>query len=103
MDHPVYPITKESMLPFVGYGVDDACSACTGADARRAIQFRKDGLACVRMVGFRAGFEPMVVAVWSYLPSVRLDDDEATELAVDLLRERGWFADPEDTAPDFVL
>jgi hypothetical protein len=45
----------------------------------------------------------MFVAVWSYLPGVMLDADEAEAIAVDLLLEKGWFADPERTTADWVL
>jgi hypothetical protein len=56
-----------------------------------------------RLVGWQCGFEPMFVAVWSYLPGVTLDADEAEAIAVDLLLEKGWFADPERTTADWVL
>lgn len=41
------------------------------------------------LVGFQCGFEPMVVAVHSYL-DVPLSSDEAVEMADDYLREIGW-------------
>jgi hypothetical protein len=34
----------------------------------------------------------MFVAVHSYLPAVRLDDDTAEEIATDYLKEIGWFS-----------
>lgn len=42
------------------------------------------------LVGWQCGFEPLFVAVHSYL-DVKLTDYEAEELAVDYLEERGWF------------
>lgn len=53
------------------------------------------------LVGWQCGFEPLFVAVHSYL-DVRLDDDEAIELATDYLVERGWFAS-EPTEPDYII
>jgi hypothetical protein len=89
-------MTREQALPYVSYCVDDALSP-------RDI---KDMPANARLVGWQCGFEPLFVAVWSYL-DVRLDDDEAEELAADLLQERGWFADvaPDETTPsaDYVI
>lgn len=46
-----------------------------------------------RLVGWQVGFEPVFVAVWSYLPFVQLTADEAEEIATDYLIERKWFAD----------
>jgi hypothetical protein len=55
----------------------------------------------IRLVGWQCGFEPLFVAVRSYL-DLRLDDDEAEELAVDLLVERGWFSG-EPKEADYIL
>ena len=44
-----------------------------------------------RLVGWQCGFEPLFVAVWSYLDR-RLSEDEAVEIAKDLLSEKHWFA-----------
>jgi hypothetical protein len=55
------------------------------------------------LVGWQCGFEPMFVVVQSYLPDVRLDADEAVEIAVDYLKEKNWFVDPEKTDPDYVI
>jgi hypothetical protein len=52
-----------------------------------------------RLVVYQCGFEPLVVAVWSFLPDVRLEDADAEDLARDYLIERNWFADcdnPQD-------
>lgn len=56
----------------------------------------------VRLVGWHVGFEPVFVAVWSYLPNVRLTADEAEEIATDYLLEKSWFADGPWPA-DWVL
>lgn len=84
---------RETAMRYASYGVDD-----TGAE-------RDFGEAPenARLVGWQCGFEPMFVVVWSYL-GVRLDDDEAEDIARDYLEEKGWFANPEDdNAADYVL
>lgn len=84
-------MTREQAIPYISRGVDDALSERNPSEAP----------ANARLVGWQCGFEPMFVAVWSYLGN-RLDDDEAIELATDLLIERKWFAD-EATEPDYVI
>ncbi len=55
-------------------------------------------------VGWQCGFEPLFVAVWSYLPGVRLDEGEAEDIARDYLLERGWFSDPSaENWADFIV
>lgn len=83
-------MTRDQALPYVGYCVNDAL-------AERKIA---DMPSNARLVGWQCGFEPMFVAVWSYLD--RIDDDEAVELATDLLSEKKWFAG-EPTEPDYII
>jgi hypothetical protein len=89
-------MTKEQALPYIGYIADDAGS------------FRKpDGLPCdtitdaTVLVGWQCGFEPLFVAVKSYLGAA-IDSDEAVELATDGLNEIGWFTDGP-TEPDYII
>jgi hypothetical protein len=84
-------ITREEALQYVAYCVDDALD-------ERSI---KDMPADARLVGWQCGFEPMFVAVWSYL-DIALDDSEAEEIAVDLLIERKWFSG-EPKPADYVI
>ena len=84
-------MNRNQALPFVSFGVDDTGSIRTASEAP----------ANARLVGWQCGFEPVFVAVWSYL-DVRIDDDEAIELATDALEERQWFADGP-SEPDYVL
>lgn len=84
-------MTRERALPYVSYCVDDALS-------ERSI---KDMPANARLVGWQCGFEPLFVAVWSYL-DVRLGDDEAEEIAADFLCERKWFAATRRDA-DYII
>jgi len=54
-----------------------------------------------RLVGYQCGFETLVVAVRSGY-GWKIDDDEAEELARDLLVEKNWFSrEPQDA--DFIL
>ena len=90
-------MTREQALPYVGYCLDDALSE----------REQKDMPANARLVGWQCGFEPLFVAVWSYLGDTqgnpdRLDDDEAEEIARDFLVERKWFAG-EATPADYIL
>lgn len=88
--------TREKARKYVGYCVDDALN-----------ERRQDEIPSpdtnVRYVGWQCGFEPMFVAVWSYLGG-RLDADEAEDLATDLLHEKDWFCGPAPhPQPDFIL
>jgi len=71
-------MTREQALPFVNMFVDDALSERNLSNMP----------ANARLIGWQCGFEPMFVAVWSYLSDAPLDDDEAIELATDLLVEK---------------
>lgn len=55
-----------------------------------------------RLVGWGAGFEPMFVAVWSYLPNTTVSYAEAIEIAEDWLKDIGWFAG-EPTRPSYLF
>ena len=83
---------------YVGYCVDDALSP-------HPISEIPDPDTLVRYVGWQCGFEPMFVAVLSYL-SVHLTDWEAEEIATDYLVEIGWLKPNEDGEyqdADYVL
>jgi hypothetical protein len=75
-------MNRHQALAYVGHSVDDALAVHTG----EVIPLK------ARLVGWDCGFEPMFVAVHSYLPAVRLDDDTAEEIATDYLKEIGWFS-----------
>jgi len=84
-------VTRDQALPYISFCLDDALS-------ERSI----DELpANARLVGWQCGFEPLFVAVWSYL-GVKLEDAEAKEIARDYLIERKWFA-YEPTEPDYII
>ena len=91
-------MTREQAIPYIGHCVDDALSE----------HELKDMPANARLVGWQCGFEPMFVAVWSYLfenedhPDFRLDDEAAVEIAIDLLAEKNWFSG-ESREPDYII
>jgi hypothetical protein len=84
---------RKDALEYVSYAVDDALSERDPGEAPKN----------ARLVGWQCGFEPLFVAVWSYL-NVKLDDDEAENLAKDLLVEKQWFSDCENPPDaDFII
>jgi hypothetical protein len=93
----VETMTREQLLPYVSYLIDDSLSAL---DISEVSEYNPDH--CT-LVGFQCGFEPMVVAVRSYLSEKRPDKNEAVELAVDYLEEIGWFSWNGNREPDYVL
>lgn len=88
-------LNREQARSFVGYCVDDALN-------QRQVSEIPNPDTNVVYVGWACGFEPMFVAVWSYLPNVKLDYCDAEQLATDLLREKGWFADGPTEANYFA-
>jgi hypothetical protein len=84
-------MTREQALPYVSFCVDDALSERSIADMP----------ANARLIGWQCGFEPLFVAVWSYL-NVRLDDADAEDIASDFLVERKWFSGEPTPADHFI-
>jgi hypothetical protein len=83
---------REDAIRYIGYCVDDALG-------ERHISEMPDN---ARLIGWQCGFEPMFVAVWSYLSDTKLDDADAETIAVDLLKERKWFTDGP-RPPDYIM
>ena len=54
------------------------------------------------LIGWQCGFEPLFVAVHSYI-DVRLEDNEAEEMAREYLEERGWFGENEHREADYII
>jgi len=96
-------MNRSAAIPFVCHVVDDALNGrALGADVHAIVREPGESFAYAsRLVGWKCGFEPMFVAVHSYL-DCRIDDDEAAELAMDYLSEIGWFSG-EPQEPDFIL
>ena len=87
---------RSSALAYVSYVADDALSFESLSDENRVV------LGNAVLVGWRCGFEPLFVAVHSYL-GCELTDEEVVEIATDGLKEIGWFADNNITEPDYIL
>jgi hypothetical protein len=97
-------MNRTQAIPYVAYIVDDAGSGRTlGADPHAIVRSPEmsDFKYASALVGWQCGFEPLFVAVHSYL-DVALTEEEATELATDYLDEIGWFSNGP-TDPDFVI
>lgn len=91
-------MTREQAIPYIAYCIDDALSERDVADMPPT----------ARLVGWQCGFEPLFVAVWSYLDKsgdeCLFDMAEAEEIAKDFLLERKWFSDPDaDNDADYIL
>lgn len=97
MDTHIRPLSKQDLLPYASFAVNDAQGTASTSHVSASIPIER-----IRFVVWQCGFEPMVVLVYSYLPGCTIDDDEAIELATDLLAERKWFSG-EPTEPDMVL
>ena len=86
-------MTKEQLrtnaLEYVSFHVDDCLSPDSFVPDEKT-----------KLVGYQCGFEPLVVAVRSGY-GWKIDDEEAEELARDLLIENKWFSgEPKDA--DFI-
>jgi hypothetical protein len=98
MDTPIRTITKADLLPYVVYTVNDALAA----DLATGEVLKRIPIERIRFVVWACGSEPVVVLVYSYLPGCSIDNEEAINLARDLLTERKWFSNGP-VEPDFVL
>jgi hypothetical protein len=88
---------RSDAIPYVSSVVDDTLNGRSLGEDPHAV-IRPDS----RLVGWQCGFEPLFVAVHSYIPGCTINDDDAADLARDYLAERGWFSG-EPTEPDFIL
>lgn len=106
--------TREDFAEYVSYVVDDAGNGRGLGDDPHAI-VREIGDNCrygseatdtyhyaSKLVGWQCGFEPLFVAVHSYL-DVELDDCEAEEMAADYLEEIGWFGASGRRDADYII
>lgn len=97
-------MTRKQALQYVSYIADDSLNvrkpkSTTPADTReRGTGYKYRSV----LVGWQCGFEPLFVAVHSYL-DVEIDDDDAEDIAREYLAERRWFADEQSTAADYII
>ena len=94
-------MNRTQAIPYVSFVVDDSLSV---SRLRHNVRdYSPGGFQYPSvLVGWQCGFEPLFVAVHSYL-DVELDDDEAIELATDFLSERNWFGQVEELEPDYLI
>jgi len=94
---------RQQAVPYVSFVVDDAGSGRELNADPHAIVRESGGEFKHRsvLVGWQCGFEPLFVAVHSYL-DVQIDEEDAERMARDYLEERGWFANDEHNA-DFII
>lgn len=91
-------MNRADALPYVSFVIDDSLAGRRlGADPHAEVKAHS------WLIGWQCGFEPLFVAVHSYLPGVRLSCDDACDLAQDYLEERGWFGDDEPREPDYAI
>lgn len=97
---------RDQALPYVSFALDDALNPSPAtAEALRSgkIEGLDPSVRRARLVGWQCGFEPLFVAVFSYLPDCSVDSDTAEEIAKDYLAERNWFGDEGPRDADYVL
>ena len=99
-------MTRELAIPYVSYVVDDAGSGRSLGDDLHAIvrEAGKDGSFKYSsvLVGWQCGFEPLFVAVHSYL-DVHIDDADAEDMAAEYLEERNWFGEAGRVDCDYII
>ena len=84
-------------VPYISVVLDDTLSARRlGADPHARVY------PDTWLIGWQCGFEPMFVAVHSYLPGAMLDADEAVDLVCEYLEEVKWF-NSKRREPDYVI
>lgn len=84
--------SRNDALNYVSYVLTDALSEIplSKLDKKNAV-----------LVGWQCGFEPMYVAVQSYLGG-ELTEEEAEDIAKDFLEEKKWFSGESKDA-DYIL
>jgi hypothetical protein len=94
-------MNRNDALEYVSFVVDDAgCGRRLHGDQHaiaREESYRHPSV----LVGWQCGFEPMFVAVHSYL-DVAITDADAEEIAQEYLAELGWFSDGITDA-DYII
>lgn len=105
-------MNREQAIPYVAYVVDDSGNGRElGADpdarirpgnrSKRVDDPNAEPCYPSVLVGWQCGFEPLFVAVHSYL-DVKLTDQDAEEMATEYLAEIGWFV-KKPTPADYLI
>ena len=93
---------RKQAIEYVSFVVDDAGSGRElHADPHAIVRDGSEHKYPSVLVGWQCGFEPLFVAVHSYL-DCQIDDDEAEDMATEYLAERGWFSG-EPTECDYII
>ena len=96
-------MTREQAIPYVSFVVDTALNGRKlGADQYAKVYPQS------RLIGWQCGFEPLFVAVHSYIfderntaPLDTVAADDAADIAEEYLREIGWLKSAR--SPDYIL
>lgn len=88
--------TKDQILENTAYVLDDSLNEHSIAE------LTGEKLESAIFVVYQCGFEPMAVAVVSYMPNVKITEEEAEEIAKDFLIEKNWFSGEPRDADYFV-
>lgn len=89
---------RKDAIKYVSYVIDDSGMADRLNTNPHAVVTNDCWL-----IGWQCGFEPMFVAVRSYL-NVKLTCDDAMEIAQEYLTEIRWFSDnAQDNAPNYAI
>ena len=98
-----HAISRESVMDYVAYVVDDAgCGRSLDDDLHAIVRDTDTSKYPSVLVGWQCGFEPLFVAVHSYLDCY-IEDDEAEEMAMEFLEEIGWFGPDGAKYPDYLI
>jgi|SRR5262252_5877549 len=95
---------RENAIEYVSMIIDDALGAYS-PDSEFAQHPDRTGIVdSDTLIGWQCGFEPMFIAVRSYLPGVVIDWEEAEDLAIDYLTEKKWFSpDRLEREADYIF
>ena len=94
-------MNRNDALKYVAYVVDDSGCGRRLHDDQHAIVRDEPYRHPSVLVGWQCGFEPLFVAVHSYL-DVAITDADAEEIAQEYLAEIGWFGG-EATDADYII
>lgn len=94
-------MNRNDALKYVAYVVDDSGCGRRLHDDQHAIVRDEPHHRPSVLVGWQCGFEPMFVAIHSYL-DVAITDADAEEMAQEYLAEIGWFSG-EATDADYII
>lgn len=86
-------MTRKQAIPYISHIINDALHVDDG------LTLSPDA----RLVGWQCGFEPMFIAVQSYIPGVVIDASDAEDIAIEYLVERGWFGKDGPSEAEYIF